>query len=150
MSFCFSFVSMTILVLCPINSSCHRECFVRGCSHSLFMSKQLMITCSYLAGLVFLTQTTREYNSVLRNIYSFLWRKLYLLYYGLRWERACKMNQIIRCCMLDARVDNNALSCLLGITHSVPQENSVLFWYNNIFVDMVVKVSNPYLALTVN
>ena len=52
--------------------------------------------------------------------------------------------------LLAARVDSKALSCLLGITHSVPQENSVLFLYNKIFIDQAVKVSNPYLALTVN
>ena len=40
-------ISMKILVLRVINSSCHRNCFVRGYIHSLFVSKAL--TRSYLA-----------------------------------------------------------------------------------------------------
>ena len=40
-------ISMKILVLCVINSSRHRNCFVRGYIHSLFVSKAL--TRSYLA-----------------------------------------------------------------------------------------------------
>ena len=40
-------ISMKILVLRVINSSRHRNCFVRGYIHSLFVSKAL--TCSYLA-----------------------------------------------------------------------------------------------------
>ena len=34
-------ISMKILVLRVINSSCHRNCFVRGYIHSLFVSKAL-------------------------------------------------------------------------------------------------------------
>ena len=40
-------ISMKILVLRVINSSRHRNCFVRGYIHSLFVSKAL--TRSYLA-----------------------------------------------------------------------------------------------------
>ena len=40
-------ISMKILVLRVINSSRHRNCFVRGYNHSLFVSKAL--TRSYLA-----------------------------------------------------------------------------------------------------
>ena len=40
-------ISMKILVIRVINSSRHRNCFVRGCIHSLFVSKAL--TRSYLA-----------------------------------------------------------------------------------------------------
>ena len=40
-------ISMKILVLCVINSSRHRNYFVRGYIHSLFVSKAL--TGSYLA-----------------------------------------------------------------------------------------------------
>ena len=40
-------ISMKILVLSVINSSRHRNCFVRGYIHSLFVSKAL--TRSYLA-----------------------------------------------------------------------------------------------------
>ena len=38
---------MKILVLCVINSSRHRKCFVCGCIHSLFVLKAF--TRSYLA-----------------------------------------------------------------------------------------------------
>ena len=40
-------ISMKILVICVINSSRHRKCFVRDYIHSLFVSKAL--TRSYLA-----------------------------------------------------------------------------------------------------
>ena len=40
-------ISMKILVLRVINSSRHRNCFVRGYSHLLFVSK--VLTRSYLA-----------------------------------------------------------------------------------------------------
>ena len=40
-------VSMKILVLRVINSSSHRNCFVRGCIYLLFVSK--VLTRSYLA-----------------------------------------------------------------------------------------------------
>ena len=40
-------ISMKILVLCVINSSRHRKCFVWGFIHSFFVSKTL--TRSYLA-----------------------------------------------------------------------------------------------------
>ena len=51
-------ISMKILVSRVINSSSHRNCFVRGYIHSLFVSKAL--TSSYLALRAF-TQKTREY-----------------------------------------------------------------------------------------
>ena len=60
-------LSMKILVLRVINSSGHRNCFVRGYIHSLFVSKAL--TRSYLARSGF-TQTTREYNPVRRAFYD--------------------------------------------------------------------------------
>ena len=40
-------ISMKILVLRVINSSRHRNCFIRGYIHSLFLSK--VLTRSYLA-----------------------------------------------------------------------------------------------------
>ena len=49
-------IPMKILVLRVINSSRHRNCFVRGYIHSLFVSEQ--------------TQTTREYNPVRRTFYD--------------------------------------------------------------------------------
>ena len=39
-------ISMKILVLRVINSSCHRNCFAQGYVHSLFVAKAL--TCLYL------------------------------------------------------------------------------------------------------
>ena len=59
-------ISMKILVLRVINSSRHRNCFVRGYIHSLFVSKAL--TRSYRFGVF--TQTTREYNPVRRTFYA--------------------------------------------------------------------------------
>ena len=50
-------ISMKILVLCVINNSRHRNCFVRGYIHSLFMSKAL--TRSYLACSGFHTNLSR-------------------------------------------------------------------------------------------
>ena len=49
-------ISMKILVLRVINSSRHRNCFVRGYIHSLFVSKAL--TRSYLFRLVFHTNNS--------------------------------------------------------------------------------------------
>ena len=60
-------ISMKILVLRVINSSRHRNRFVRGYIHSLFVSKAL--TRSYLARSGF-TQTTREYNPARRTFYD--------------------------------------------------------------------------------
>ena len=60
-------ISMKILVLRVLNSSLHRNCFVRGYIHSLFVSKAL--TRSYLARSG-LKQTTREYNPVRRTFYD--------------------------------------------------------------------------------
>ena len=59
---------MKILVLRVINSSHHRNCSVRGYIYSLFVSKAL--THSYLARSGFHTETTREYNPVLRAFYD--------------------------------------------------------------------------------
>ena len=68
-------ISMKILVLRVINSSRHRNCFVRGYIHSLFVSKALARTSLIRA----LTQTTREYNPVLRTFYdvNYMYRKSY-------------------------------------------------------------------------
>ena len=60
-------ISMKILVLCVINSSRRRNCFVRGYTHSLFVSKAL--SCSYLARAGFDT-TTCEYSPVRRPFYA--------------------------------------------------------------------------------
>ena len=49
-------ISMKILVLRVINSSRHRNCFVRGYIHSLFLSKAF--TRSYLARLGFDTNNS--------------------------------------------------------------------------------------------
>ena len=57
---------MKILVLRVVNSSRHRNCFVRGYIHSLFVAKAL--TRSYLARSGF--QATREYNPVRRTFYD--------------------------------------------------------------------------------
>ena len=43
-------ITMKILVLCAINSSRHRKCFVRGLIHSLFVSKALTRLCLARSG----------------------------------------------------------------------------------------------------
>ena len=53
-------VSMKILVLRVINSSRHRNCFVRGSIHSLCQKPSLVRTSLVRV----FTQTTREYNPV--------------------------------------------------------------------------------------
>ena len=53
-------ISMKILVLHVINSPRHRNCFVRGYIHSLFVPR---VVCVF-------TQTTREYNPVRRTFYD--------------------------------------------------------------------------------
>ena len=60
-------ISMKILVLRVINSAGHRNCFVRGYIHELFVSKASLARTSLVR--VF-TQTTREYNPVRRAFYD--------------------------------------------------------------------------------
>ena len=50
-------ILMKILVLCVINSSRHRQCFVRGFIHSLFVKNPHSLVPRSFG---FLTQTTRE------------------------------------------------------------------------------------------
>ena len=61
-------VSMKILVLRVINSSRHRNCFVQGYIHSLFVSQKPSLARTSLVQVF--TQTTREYNPVRRTFYD--------------------------------------------------------------------------------
>ena len=59
-------ISVKILVMCVINSSRHKTCFIWGCIHSMFVSKGL--TRSYLARSGF--DTACEYNPVRNTFYD--------------------------------------------------------------------------------
>ena len=55
-----------MLVICVINSSRHKKCFVRGYTHSLFVS---MPSYARTSPVRVLTQTTREYKGLLHRTF---------------------------------------------------------------------------------
>ena len=70
-------ISVRIVVVCLINSSRHRQCFVRGYIHSLFVSKA--ITRSYLARSS-LDTINLEHNRVRRTFYDVNYIYSYFIY----------------------------------------------------------------------